>query len=62
MTAGSTACSGQQIGSIQSSHSQAEVSSQSKPEAMDKKADSIVISNPLILFKVLTIHTVHGPP
>ena len=37
MTAGSTACSGQQAGSIQSSHSQAEVSSQSKPETINKK-------------------------
>ena len=58
LTAGSTVCSGQQVGSIESSHSQAEVSSQSsKPEAMDKKADSTVISNPLILFRVLTWST-----
>ena len=58
VTAGSTVCSGQQVGSIESSHSQAEVSSQSsKPEAMDKKADSTVISNPLILFRVLTWST-----
>ena len=57
VTAGSTVCSGQQAGSIQSSHSQAEVSSQSKPEAMNKKADSIEISNPLIQFKVLTWST-----
>ena len=37
VTADSTACRGKQVGSVQSSHSQAKVSSQSKPEAMDKK-------------------------
>ena len=50
VTAGSTVCSGQQVGSIQSSHSQAEISSQSKPEVMDKKLiNSTVINNQLIL-------------
>ena len=56
--ASSTACSGQQVGSIQSSHSQAEVSSQSKPEAMDKKADSIAISNHLYCSGSIKL----GPP